>query len=301
MRIRVLRPVLLSLVVVSCSRTGRQTVFIDPALATLVPPETSLLVGARLDKLRQTETYRKHFAGVRPAAVDRFAKETGLDPDKDLWEVLFASDGSESVLMARGRFSPLDMEPKLQREGAERSAYRGYSLFGDDHTSTFFMNQTTALSGSTQLIKRVIDRQNTGGGEHGIPESLRPLVSAIPPESQFWAAFTGSDARLPVPDSSNLGNVNSILRSVASGNLAADLRGGLNLRAAATARTEGDARHIGDSLKAILAIGRSASSRKPDLIRALDTIQVTQTAREVTVSANVPQDLVDRIVDVFGK
>jgi hypothetical protein len=300
MRLRAVVTLAAILVLISCSRSKQQAVFIDPALATLTPPDATLLVGARLDKLRQTATYQRHFAGTHFPALDRFGKETGLNPQRDLWEVLYSSNGSDGVLMARGRFSPVDLEPRLQREGAVRSAYRGYSLFGDERTSTFFMNQTTALSGSTASLKRIIDRQNSSAGErHGIPDTLLPLVERLPADTQFWAVFTGRGVALPVPDSSNLGNVNSVLRTVSSGTLAADLRSGLDARALVTCTSNADAKQMSDALQGLLAIARATSVKKPDLVRALDTIHVSLAQRDVSVTANVPQELVDRVVAAF--
>jgi hypothetical protein len=283
----------------SCSHP-RQAVFIDPALATLTPPDTTLLVGARLDKLRESATYQRHFADLRFPALDRFVQETGLDPKKDLWEILYASNGSNSVLMTRGRFSPADLEPRIQREGVTRTSYRGYTLIGDDNSSIFFMNQSTALAGSTPALMRIIDRQN-GGLSYGIPGSLMDLVRTLPRDSQFWAVFTGNTARLPVPDSSNLGNLNSLLRTVASGTLAADFRQGLNARAVVACVSDADAKQMAGSLQGLLSIARATASKKPDAVRAFDTIHVGQNQRNVELSADVPQDLVDRVVKTFGK
>jgi hypothetical protein len=281
-----------------CLRQKGQVVFIDPALAILTPPDTTLLAGARLDKIRETTTYRQSFANLHIGALDRFARETGLDPNKDLWETLYASNGSQSVLMIRGRFSPTDMEPRLQREGATRTSYRGYTLVGDDKSSIFFMNQTTALAGSTPGLMRIIDRQN----EHisyGIPGSLTTLLQTIPPESQFWAVFLGNAARLPVPESSNLANLNNLIRTVSSGTLAADLRNGLDARAIVTCNSDADAKQTADSLQGLLNIARAASSRRPDLARTFDTIHVGLAQRKVELTAKVPRDQVDRVVRTF--
>jgi len=38
--------------------------------------------------------------------------------------------------MVRGKFTTGELEPKLQREGAIRSSYKGYGLFGDDKNSS---------------------------------------------------------------------------------------------------------------------------------------------------------------------
>jgi hypothetical protein len=281
-----------------CSSHKEQVVFIDPALATLTPPDTTLLVGARLDKIRQTATYQRHFASAHIAALDRFAKETGLDPNKDLWETLYASNGSQSVLMIRGRFSPTDVEPRIQREGATRTPYRGYTLIGDEKSAIFFMNQTTALAGATPVLMRIIDRQN----EHlsyGIPSSLMTLLRTIPGDSQFWAVFLGNGARIPVPESSNLANLNNLVRTVSSGTLAVDLRNGLDARAVVMCDSDADAKQTADSLQGLLNIARAASSRRPDMAKTFNTIHVVLTQRKVELAATVPQDLVDRVVNTF--
>jgi hypothetical protein len=278
-------------------RHKEQIAFIDPALATLTPPDTTLLVGARLDKIRQTTTYQRHFASAHIAALDRFATQTGLDPSKDLWETLFASNGSQSVLMIRGRF-PADVAPRIQREGATRTAYRGYTLIGDEKSAIFFMNPTTALAGGTPVLMRIIDRQN----EHlsyGIPASLMALLRTIPPDSQFWAVFLGNGARIPVPESSNLANLNNLIRTVSSGTFAVDLRNGLDARAVVMCDSDADAKQTAESLQGLLNIARAASSRRPDMVKTFDTIHVALAQRKVELSANVPQDLVDRVVNTF--
>jgi hypothetical protein len=285
----------------ACSRQAQQGIgFIDPALATLTPADTTVLVGARLDKLRESATYQRHFANAHFPALDHFSQQTGLDPKKEVWEVLYASNGTDGILMTRGRFSPLDMEPRLQREGATRTSYRGYSLYGDEHSAVFFMNQTTALAGSTAALKRIVDAQNAGG-DHGIPTGLLPLVRTIPPGAQFWAAFSSPKIGLPVPNESNLGNVNTILRTVGNGTFYADLAGGLKARALLNFASDEQAKQMTDSIRALLALGRAASAKKPELLRAYDQIHLSQPPRSLEVSADVPQELVDRLVEALGR
>jgi hypothetical protein len=84
-----------------CRPKPAPIVLVDPALAILVPPDAVLLAGVRMKQLR----------------------ESGIDPRKDVWELLITSDGKDTVVMARGKFSELGMEPKLEREGVRRFAY----------------------------------------------------------------------------------------------------------------------------------------------------------------------------------
>jgi hypothetical protein len=286
------------LVGVACSRSRDRIGFVDPALAALTPPDTTLLAGARLDRIRQTATYQRHFANSHIAALDRFAQETGVDPNKDLSETLYASNGSQSVLMARGRFSPADIERKMESEGATRTTYRGSTLLGRGNSSIFFVDQTIAVAGATPVLMRIIDRRSERLS-YGIPASLVTLMRTFPPESQFWAVFLGSAAKLPVPESSNLANLNTLMRTVSSGTFAADLRNGLVARAVVTSDSDADARQTADSLRGLLSIARAASSRKPEMVKAFDTIHVALDRRRVDVSADVPQELVDRVVQTF--
>jgi hypothetical protein len=299
--VRIIIPVVLcaAAALTSCQKTTSTNVRVDPALATLVPADTAILVGARLDKLRETPIYQKRFSQVPMPRLDEFAKQTGLDPRRDVWEVLFASSGGQTgVLMARGKFPTGELEPKLEREGATRTAYKGYTLFGDDRNAAFFMNSSTALAGSTPVLKAIIDNRDRSGS--GIPEKLAPLVEAVPSGSQFWAVFSGSAINLPFPNESNLGNLNQIVRSIQAGRFSADLTKGLELQANGTCNTDEDARRIHDFLKGLIGLGRlSTPDNQPEMLKMYDSIEVNQQARVVNLSANVPQDVVDRFLNTF--
>jgi hypothetical protein len=298
--VRIALAVMCAALLASCRpAAGPSTLRIDPALATLVPAGSQLLVGAKLEKLRETQTYQKHFAQMPIPQLDRFASETGLDPRKDVWEVLFCSNGKDNgVLMVRGKFAPADMEPKLERRGATRFAYKGYTLFGDERSAVFFMTPSTALAGSTPVLKTIIDNRDHSGA--GVPASLQPLVNAVPSDAQFWAAFNGVLVNMPFPETSNLGNINIMIRSLQSGWVSADLRPGLALKAVGNCASDSGAKQIHDALRGLVGLGRlSTPDNRPDLLRAYDDIRIDQQGKQVNVTVNVPQDLVDKVLDAL--
>ena len=96
-----------------------KSVYIDPALLSLVPPDATLMIGANLDTLRKSQIYQDHFANEVTAQLDNFARQTGLDPRKDIWEVLVFSSRTSTVVMARGKFSVAELEPKLSEQGVQ--------------------------------------------------------------------------------------------------------------------------------------------------------------------------------------
>jgi hypothetical protein len=270
---------------------------VDGELANLVPPDTAVLVGAKLDKLRETPLYRKHFSQVPLPGLDNFVKETGLDPRKDLSEVLFASNGAQSgVLMVRGKFATSELESKLEKQGSPRMRYKERSLFGDDRNSMFFLNSSTALAGSTPVLKNIVDRRSGAG----IPATLQTQVDAIPAGSQFWAVLSGSAIRLPFASDSNLGNINNIIQSIQNGRFSADLRNGLEFQASGSCTTDASAKQINETLRGLIGFGRlSTPENQPDLLRVYDGISVKQDGRIVNVAAKVPQDVVDKFIDSY--
>src|SRR3977135_2846669 len=89
----------LALAVTSCVKTPPGPT-IDPALSSLIPPDTILLAGARLEAFARTPIYQKHLANRAMPLIDDFPKQIGLEVRRqDLWELLLISDGKQSVVL----------------------------------------------------------------------------------------------------------------------------------------------------------------------------------------------------------
>src|SRR5438874_12825054 len=73
----------------SCAAPKPSGAQIDPALSILIPPDTVLAVAVHADKLRMTPVYQKYLADRGFPELDRMAHLTGMDPRKDLWQLLF--------------------------------------------------------------------------------------------------------------------------------------------------------------------------------------------------------------------
>src|SRR5690349_21781021 len=108
---------LIALFLAGCRKEASSTVYVDPALATLVPPDTIMLAGVRMEKLAATQFWRDYVNKGRVPMLEQFRKRTGLNPEKDIWELLVASSQKEAVMLIRGKFSEMGLEPKLDLEG----------------------------------------------------------------------------------------------------------------------------------------------------------------------------------------
>ena len=269
---------------------------IDPSLSMLIPDDTVLLAGVHVDGFQKTPVYQKHFAKRSVPLVDDFAKQTGVDPRKELWELLLISDGKRTVLLGRGKFSD-EAEPRLERPGAKRFGYKGFNLIGDEREAILLVSPTVTGVGETDALKALIDSK---GKSNGPPAALAALMREIPAEAAFWAAYAGGSARLPFDVSGNLANINKILGSIQSGSLYLDTRAGVNGLATGAAGTEQDAKGLHDALRALVNLGRlSIPANRPEMGRVFDGFRVTQESRTVNVHVEQPEELVDAAVNLW--
>jgi len=297
---RSLWPALLCLVLAGCQTRKSESLHIDPALEALVPADTVFIAGANVDAIRDTPVYQKLLSRMPLPQLDEFARRTGLDPRKDLSQVLSCSNGKSGLLMARGKFQPQELEARLEANGAKRLAYKKYNLFGDDRAAIFFWNASTAIAGPTAELRSMIDQ--TGG--RGLPAPLRDLLRTLPSGDQIYAALAGGleGLNLAIPQESNLGNIMNVLRAIDSATLGMDLHSGIAVTAEVTSKTERDAKFVHDMVKGVVGLGRlNTPTNQPELLKLYDAIQVEQQQTHTKVMADIPADLADRFLDLWLK
>jgi hypothetical protein len=284
----------LAIIVSGCARKSAVGPKVDPALATLVPDDTTLLVGTRLESLQKTPVYQKYLADRKFSQVEDFAKQTGLDPQKDLWELLFVSNGKNNVLLGRGKFAN-EMEPRLEKNGAKRFGYKGYNLVGDEKAAVVFISSTTAAMGPTASLRYLLDQR---GSSKGPPPGLAALMKDIPSEAQFWAAYIGGPVELGF--SGNLANINKLVGSIQTGSVYFDLRTGLNGVAYGECSSDEAAEEVQGALKAFIGLGRlNTPANQPEMQKAWDGLRTTLQDRRVKLYIDVPQNVVDQFLAVW--
>ncbi|HEX5228711.1 MAG TPA: hypothetical protein VFW44_13420 [Bryobacteraceae bacterium] len=292
--------VLLLLLLAGCASRQSASLHVSPELEALVPADTVMVLGVNFVSIRTTATYQKLLSRVPVPQLDTFARETGLDPQKDLSEFLLCSNGKDALLLVRGKFRVSDLESRLKSKGAAPTNYKGHDVFGDVRAAVTFLSDSTAAAGPPASIHALIDQP----GGRGLPVALRDLLRTLPAGDQLYAALTGGlqNLNLPLPREGNLGNVLQALRSVETATLGLDLSQGIDGVAVVTCSTEPDAKFIHDMLRALVGFGRLRTpDNQPDLLKLYDAIDVTQKQMQTTVTAKVPQDLTDKFLDFWLK
>jgi hypothetical protein len=301
-RLAAVSTALACLALAACRTNKPASVRLDPALEALVPADAVFVAGANVDAIRDTPIYQKLLSRAPLPQLQGFTRKTGLDPRRDLSEVLSCSNGKRGLLLARGKFRTADLEARLEANGASRIDYKKYRLFGNEQGAIFFLNDSTAIAGPAGELRSIID--SGSGAGRGMSPALGGLIRSLPSGDQIFAALTGGlqGLDLAIPEKSNLGNIAEVLQSVSSATIGMNLSNGFDVVAHVQCKTERDAKFVHDMLRGVIGLGRlNTPDGQPELLKLYDAIQVTQQQTATQVTAAIPQDSVDRFLDLWLK
>jgi len=282
------------LLLAGCSPKPAETsVFIDPQFASLVPADTTLLVGLRVENLVKTPIYQKYLSGGKISIVDRIARSTGINAEKSLWNLLLVSNGKQSFVLGRGKFADELMAPDFSKKGVHRFGYQGFTLFGDDQQAMLMVNSSTIAVADTPTLRWLVNQRSS---LTGLPERLTALTKQIPRQTQFWGAYVGGPIDLPL--TGNMQNVSKILGLVSTGTFYFDFTNSVTGTLTGVAANAQNAQQLHDGLQLLLALMRTmAPKAQPQLVRALDGIQLVQEAQRVSVKITEPEDVAGTLID----
>lgn len=276
-------------------------VFVDPAFGPLVAPDTKLLAGIRLDKIRETPLYKKLDGQLDlDRRLNLFSRRTGLDPRNDLWQVLLTSNGHDTLVMARGKFTTGEMEPRLGSLGNQRTFYKDYTLIGTPQTSVVFINPGVAVAGTQEALKNLIDHR---AEYKDIPPALSAKLAALPHEDQMWLVDDGALARLrgQGPDTTGVRSMlSNLVASVRTTTVGVYVNEGAQMKAAVDCISEQGARRVHDALKGAIGLARlNTPSDRMQMLKLYDAVQVDQNGSHVAISAEVAPDLVEPLLKML--
>lgn len=280
---------------VSCRHPASTGISVDPAFRRWIPPETRVLAGADLEKLKSAPFYRRHQSSLDFPLLDASSERIGVDPRRDISEALIAWSANRPVFLIRGRFTPASVERKLEALGARRAAYKQYTLLGDPANSLVFLKRGVAAAGPTPALDAMLDLDAERGGQ--VPEELGARLRELPKGDQIWAVSRGG---LPFTNwtmrsdyESALSNIVGYVRGTSMG---AQVDTGVHFSADLTCASAQGAQRVHDALRAAVAMGRlTTKDNQQDLLRMYDAIRVDRDNDIVRVRADFPGDLADKL------
>jgi hypothetical protein len=281
---------------VSCAKAPQTGIAVHSAFRSFIPRDTTLLAGVRLTELQAAPFYVRHQDRLNFAQLDDLKEKIGLDPRRDLSDLVVAFDGRHVLLLASGTFQSDTVQNKLVTLRAKRLEQKGHTLFLSGNEAVAFPANGLAAAGPVSAVETALDLHASRSG--GVSEELQQRLEAIPSGDQLWAATRGG---LPVLQLAGNSDVQSALSNIA-GYISATSAGlgvdtGLHLRAEIICISDEGARRVRDALRGAIGLGRlTTKDNETDLLRLYDSIQVKQNQRTVRVNSDLPADLADKLL-----
>lgn len=270
---------------------------VDNVLEKMVPPGSTSLVGARMDRIKQTDFYRKLISLQPLPQVDQFAQDTGFDPRRDVRELLYVDTPRGNVLLARGNFH---LNP-ASLKGFEKKRYGQYEIESQKTGGFCILDSTLAVAGDILAIEAALDEWKSGA--HTGAQALLARVASTNPQAQFWGISTGAAGFLadhPPAVAPGL-DFSRIFEGLQDTSFQIDLSTGLKADVHGTTATDKDAIGLRDAVRGIVGFGRlQVPENQPELLRVWDGIAVDQQGRSISLHIDIAQDLIDKLVRMLS-
>lgn len=285
----------------ACQRILPTHARVDAAIAPLIPGDTVVLAGLRLDRLKNTPFFEKYVQGKRIPDLDNFKDKTGLDPVKDIWELVYSATPNRTLLFIRGKFGgEFGLEPNFAVPGLQRMSHKGYYILYKDASGVLFLNSGVAIAGNIPDLKAVVD--NRDKNSETPPVELLELVKTLPADHAWMVSRQAGAMAQKLPDEGNAGNFARLAKTLGRATLHADLASGIKLEAEGEYPSTELARQVQDTVRAGIGILRL---RTPDsqaaMLKVYDGIRIEARENKVLVNVDASFDLIDAVVKTLPK
>jgi len=280
----------------SCAKRGATGVSVNSAFRRLVPPDTKALAAVDVDKLKASPFYQRHQKELNFPMLDAMSERVGMDPRRDISDLLVAWNGSRAVVLARGRLNRETLESKLRSLGTQPTRYKNYTLFGEDRETLTFSKHGVAIAGPAEAVRSEIDLENNGGG--GVPDEIQARLATVPKGDQVWAVSRGGLAFTEIPMRSDIDSaLSNIISYVNATSLGIGFDTGTHLQAEIVCVSNEGAQRVRDALRGGIGLARlTTRDDESGLLKLYDAIQVTQDQQTIHVKADLSGELTDRLL-----
>lgn len=237
-----------------------------------------------------------------------FIKDTGIDPQKDIYLAVIGLMGTGGLnnaspaIVVNLKYDKDKLLAKLKEKATNvtEEVYEGLTLYtvpeADDKKpmTGVFYDASNIILGEAKDVKAVIDVVKKGGENILKNETLSALLKSADKSAIVWAAVAfPPDMMKSVaaqnPMASSLENMKSLLVALNYKNkaLQIEIKG-----------MGGDAeknKQTAEALNGLKALGAMASTEKPEIGELVNKIEVTSSAEFVKIAANFPEELLTKL------
>jgi hypothetical protein len=254
----------------------------DALLPDFAPPGTKIVIGIELRSILDSPMLHQYLADAKVPSSIMMAQSpfAGLDPLRDLDEIVIASTGAKSdapsLVILRGRFDASRIHGGI--------AYHGVPVFqgkGQDQAAAI-LDPGTAIAGPLAQVRAGIDRR---GARNPLSAELAARLTALRGRYAVWAAgegFEGVQMGPGAPDG---------LQSADRFEFGIALEQGLQLTGSIHARSAADAEKMSQALAMVEMMAKTQPSAQGVAFES----HVAENT--LTVSVHIPEDVLKKSIE----
>jgi hypothetical protein len=270
-----------------------------PAELAYVPADARVLAYAEVREVMDSEV-RRRLSVLQPGTntgAEHFKAQTGIDLETDIDYLVAAisepAAGEPPLVLARGRFDEVRIEGLLRDQGGIVEDYQGSRLLvqNDEKFAVVFLEPGLVALGGATAVRRSIDTKAAGSGSVNDNDEVMRLVRDID-DGDTWVvarfdAVTGA-TRLPAEVASQLPPINWFS---ARGSVGAGIDGQLRVET----RDDASAQNLQEVIRGFMALGRLQSGQHPEVAELLNSVQLSNVGKTVSLSFSLPPEMIDAL------
>lgn len=284
-----------------------------PGEGLVLPADTQFVMGVDVKRLTSSPMWERWASNkaMRPDAMDQLERWTGLDPARDIDQIVVAGRGRTGkaqptpLVMAMGRFNLEKLGWSLEKvEQGTTSQLEGATLFTMEQkgvsSSLAILDTSTLLFGPTAKVQDVVKSRSRGETPLRQNEQLLALVEGVKPGSTFWMVgdqtlLASMPKGIPGPAMGGGGGASMNLPPLQSLTLTGDLDPQLSLALTGVAADEASATKLADVLRGLVALMSLQAQQKPELQQLASAFSISTEATRVLVNARIPYELLEAL------
>jgi hypothetical protein len=276
--------------------------------ALILPADAKFVMGFDVKRFAASPFYErfKTQRGMQPEALAELEAKTGLNPARDLDQIVVAGTGAKGtgVAVALGRFDLYKLGRAIETGGKGAGTnYEGVTVYNFSEEakqpmSLALVDESTLVFGQSEQVTQALASRTRGETPLKTNASLMARVETIRPGSTFWmvgdqSLLASLPTSIPAPGGSGGGSLS--LPALLGVTVTGDLDPQVSLAVTGEARDAAAAKNLADVVRGLVAMASLQAAQKPELQQLASAVSVATEENRVLVSARIPYETLDAL------
>ena len=277
--------------------------------ALILPADAKFVMGFDVKRFAASPFYERFKAqrGMKPEALAELEAKTGLDPARDLDQIVIAGTGvrGAGVAVALGHFDLYKLGRAIEASGkAQGTSYEGVTVYNFSEESKqplslALVDESTLVLGPTDQVTQALASRTRGETPLKTNTALMARVEKIQPGSTFWmvgdqSLLASLPTSIPAPGAS-AGGGSVALPSLVGLTVTGDLDPQVSVAVTGEAKDAAAAKNLADVVRGLVAMASLQAAQKPELSQLASAVSVATEENRVLVSARIPYETLDAL------